>query len=446
MDALLQDLFTTEAMREVFAPRMRVQRMLDFEAALARAEARCGVIPAEAAELIGRACVAEDFDLDALGAAAVGGGNLAIPLVAALTARVAVESTEAAGYVHWGATSQDVIDTSLVLQLREALRRIGQQLMALAGCAAALADAHRGTVMAGRTLLQQALPVTFGLKAAGWLDALIRHQGRISSIRESALALQFGGAAGTLASLGESGPAVATALAEELQLALPALPWHAQRDRLCETATTLGLLTGSVGKIARDVALMMQTELGEVLEPGAPGKGGSSTMPHKRNPVGCTVAVAAATRVPGLVSTMLSAMLQEHERGAGGWHAEWDTLPEIVLLASGALAHMTTVLKDLEVHPLRMRENLDATHGLLMAEAVTMALAPRLGRGEAHRLVEAACRRAVEQKQPLLAVLVADAHVSALLTAAQLEQLLQPQAYLGSSHSFIDAVLKLHST
>ncbi|MFI4978812.1 MAG: 3-carboxy-cis,cis-muconate cycloisomerase [Nevskiales bacterium] len=446
MDALLQDLFTTEAMREVFAPRMRVQRMLDFEAALACAEARCGVIPAEAAEPIGRACVAEGFDLDALGTAAVGGGNLAIPLVAALTARVAVENKEAAGYVHWGATSQDVIDTGLVLQLREGLRHIGDQLVALAGCAAALADAHRGTVMAGRTLLQQALPVTFGLKAAGWLDALIRHQGRISAIRENDLALQFGGAAGTLASLGESGPAVAAALAQELQLMLPALPWHAQRDRLCEVATSLGLLTGSVGKIARDVALMMQTELGEALEPGAPGKGSSSTMPHKRNPVGCTVAVAAATRVPGLVSTMLSAMLQEHERGAGGWHAEWDTLPEIVLLASGALAHMTTVLKDLEVHPLRMRENLDATRGLLMAEAVTMALAPRLGRGEAHRLVEAACRLAVEQKQPLLAALVADTRVSALLTAAQLEQLLQPQAYLGSSQSFIDAVLKLHST
>lgn len=446
MDMLLERLFTTEPMRALFSVRSHIQRMLDFEAALARAEAQCRVISPTAAALIESCCVAETYDAPALAAAATGGGNLAIPLVAALSAKVAEQDRAAAGYVHWGATSQDVIDTALVLQLREAFTLIDHQLAELAQAAGALAETHRHTVMAGRTLLQQAVPVTFGLKAATWLDALTRHQQRLQQAAQRCLALQFGGAAGTLAALGDAGPAVAAALARELKLTLPDLPWHTQRDRLAELAVTLGLIVGTVGKIARDLSLMMQTELGEAAEPSAPGKGGSSTLPHKRNPIACGVALAAATRVPGLVATMLTAMVQEHERGLGGWHAEWDTLPEIVLLTAGALAQMTTAISALEVNPARMSANLDATSGLLMAEAVAMALAPKLGREEARRLLEQACRKAVGKGLPLRDILAAEPKLASLLTRPELDRLFEPDRYLGAADHFIAAVLRRHST
>ncbi|MFL6719149.1 MAG: 3-carboxy-cis,cis-muconate cycloisomerase, partial [Burkholderiaceae bacterium] len=330
-------------MRRVFSDLDAVQRMLDFEAALARAEAAHGVIPEAAVAAIVACCDAARLDMPALAQAAAAAGNLAIPLVRQLTAAVLRQDQEAGKYVHWGATSQDAIDTGLVLQLRDALDLLDADLRALADGLAALARQHRATIMIGRTWMQHALPTSLGLKLAGCLDAVLRHRQRLEELRGRALVLQFGGAAGTLASLGDQGLNVAATLAQQLGLALPDLPWHTQRDRVAEAATVMGLITGTLGKLARDLSLMMQTDVAEVAEPSAPGRGGSSTMPHKRNPVGCAVALSAAVRVPGLVSTMLSGMVQEHERALGGWQAEWDTLPDIALLTSGALRQMREV-------------------------------------------------------------------------------------------------------
>jgi len=439
---LTSSMFSTDAMQAVFAPRATLQRMLDFEAALARAEAACGVIPAAAAGPIARHCDAGRIELDELVRAAGGAGNLAIPLVKQLTRLVGQDDAEAAKYVHWGATSQDAIDTGLVLQLRDALALIDADLQRLCATLAALADSHRRTVMVGRTWMQHALPITFGLKAAGWLDGLLRHRQRLAELRGRALALQFGGAAGTLASLGDKGGKVAAALAADLGLQLPATPWHTQRDRVTEAGCMLGMLVGSLGKIARDISLQMQTEVGELAEPVAEGRGGSSTMPHKRNPVGCAAALTAATRVPGLVATMLTGMVQEHERALGGWQAEWDTLPEIAQLAAGALRQVHDVVAGLQVDAPRMRANLDATHGQIMAEAVTLALGAAIGRMAAHRLVERACRAAADSGRHLREVLKQDADVSAQLGAGEIDRLLDPTGYTGAADEFIDRVLQ----
>lgn len=438
---LLDPLFTTAAMRSVFSDRSRLQAMLDFEAALARALASAGMIPASAAVGIAAQCRAEHYDAAGLGQAAAAAGNPAIPLVRALTARVAEGDAAAAGYVHWGATSQDVMDTGLVLQLRLALEALQTDLDGFAGALAGLAERHRHSVLAGRTWLQQGPPVSFGLKAAGWLSAVERHRQRLAALHPGVLVLQFGGAVGTLASLGDRGLEVAAALARELELGLPALPWHTHRDNLGELAADLGLLTGTLGKIARDISLLMQTEVGEVLEPTAPGRGGSSTMPHKRNPVSCAVALSAAARVPGLVATMLGAMLQEHERGLGTWQAEWVTLPEICRLTAGALSEMYGATDGLDVRVQRMQDNLGITGGLLMAESVSTALAPELGRAEAHRLVAAACRRAAEGGRPLREVLAEEKTVSRLLPGAALDRLLDPAGYLGVAGELVDRVL-----
>src|SRR5262245_4395894 len=332
-----------------FSEDHRLQKMLDFEAALSRAEAKAGVIPTAAVPLVEAKCRAELFDFQALANAAASAGNLAIPMVQQLTALVATEDPEAARYVHWGATSQDAIDTGLVLQLRGAFDWMEPQLHALGDAIANLAERHRETPMVARTLLQQALPTTFGLKAAGWLDAVARHLVRLREIRGTDLTLQFGGAAGTLAALREKGPAVASALADELKLPQPNAPWHSHRDRLAEVAAVLGLLAGTLGKIARDVTLLMQTEVGEVREPSGNDRGRSSAMPHKHNPVGSVVALAAATRVAGLVSTMLTATILDHERGVGGWHAEWETLADIVTLTGGSLLQMSGIVSELQI-------------------------------------------------------------------------------------------------
>jgi 3-carboxy-cis,cis-muconate cycloisomerase len=335
--ALLDPLFGSAAISEVFSDAARLQRMLDFEAALALAEARCGVIPNAAADAIASKCKVELINTDALAGATVESANPAIPLVKQLTALVAKDNPDAAQFVHWGATSQDANDTGLVLQIREALKILEAELSALCSGLAELAQKHRSTPIAGRTLMQHALPTTFGVKVAAWLDGMNRHRDRFAHTRKRALVVQFGGAVGTLAALRNKGLQVAEALATELDLALPAMPWHTQRDRIAEVATTLGLCTGSLGKMARDISLHMQTEISEISEPAADGRGGSSTMPHKRNPVSAAIVLSAATRVPGLVSTMLSAMVQEDERGLGNWHAEWETLPEIFRLTARAL-------------------------------------------------------------------------------------------------------------
>ncbi len=434
-------LFTTDALRACFSEQARVQAMLDFERALATAQAKCGVIPAHAAAAIAPACDARRIDLDELAQRSVAAGNLAIPLVRQLTHAVEAADADAARRVHWGATSQDAIDTGMVLQLQRALPLVEADADALAHALAALAERYKATPMAGRTWLQHATPVTFGLKAAGWLAALERDRQRLAQLAPRLFVLQFGGAAGTLAALGERGLAVAQALADELGLALPDMPWHAQRDRFAEIAATLGILTGTLGKIARDLASLMQTEIAEAFEPAAEGKGGSSTLPHKRNPVGAALALAAATRVPGLVATMLAAMPQEHERGLGNWHAEWDTLPEIVLLAGGALRQVRGAIEGLEVDVDRMRANLDATRGLIFAEAVAMALAQRIGKPAAHQLVEACARTAAGQRRALRDVLAATPEVAAHLSAEQLDRLFDPQAATGLAGSLVDRVL-----
>jgi len=435
-------MFSTDAMQKVFSDAARIQRMLDFEAALARAEARVGVIPAAAVDAIAACCRADGIDLAALARAAGDAGNLAIPLVKQLTAEVEKRDEEASKYVHWGATSQDVIDTGTVLQLRDALGLIEQELVQLADAVALLAERYRDTPMVGRTWMQHALPITFGLKAAGWLDAVLRHQERLQTVRKRIAVLQFGGAAGTLASLGGKGLQVAEALAQELSLGLPDMPWHTQRDRMAEVAAVLGMLVGTFGKIARDIALQIQTDVAEVSEPMAPGRGGSSTMPHKRNPVGCAATLAVAVRVPGLVATMLSALVQEQERALGSWQAEWDTLPEIAQLTAGALRQMREVASGLTVDAPRMQANLQATRGLIMAEAVTLALGGKIGRMKAHELVEQASRAANDSKRHLRDVLAEEKRVTDHLSAQELDRLLDPARYTGEAAAFVDRVLQ----
>ncbi len=436
--------FTAAPMRAVFSDRGRLQGMLDFEAALARAEARTGVVPATAVAPIEAACRAELYDPLALAEAVATAGNSAIPLVKVLGRQVAAGDAEAERYVHLGATSQDAMDSGLVLQLRRALALLEQDLQRLAEVLADQAERHADTPLAGRTWLQHATPVTLGMKLAGLLGALTRHRQRLRELRPRLLVLQFGGASGTLAALGEQALPVAAALAEELGLALPEQPWHTQRDRLVEFASVLGLVAGSLGKFGRDVSLLMQTEAGEVFEPAGAGRGGSSTMPHKRNPVSSAVLIAAATRAPGLVSTLFAAMPQEHERSLGLWHAEWETLPELCCLVAGALQQAIGLLEGLEVDAQRMRRNLGLTHGLVLAEAVSIALARRIGREAAQHLVEQCCRRAVEQRRELRAVLGEEARVSAELSGDELDRLLDPAHYLGQARAWVERALAEH--
>jgi 3-carboxy-cis,cis-muconate cycloisomerase len=434
-------MLSSAAMRAACDDRETLQHMLDFEAALARAEAATGVIPASAAEPIARACKADGFDLADLAEAATRSGNLAIPLVKALTATVAQADAEPARYVHWGATSQDVIDTAAMLGLRAGIDALlGDIDRAIAGFAT-LARQHRSTAMVARTWLQHALPMPFGLKLAEYAAALHRSKLRLQRTRQETLALQFGGAAGTLAALGDKGLIVAEQLAQNLGLPLPDAPWHTHRDRFAEAASVLAILTGTCGKIARDVSLMMQTDVAEAFEPSGEGRGGSSTMPHKRNPVAAATALAAATMAPNLAATIFAAQVQDHERSAGPWHAEWPTLPTLLLVTSGALAAIVDIAEGLEVDVARMRANLDSTGGLIMAEAVTMALAEKLGKRDAHHLIEAASKKAVAEKKHLRDILADDSQVTALLGGDGLAKLFEPMAYQGASQALIDRLL-----
>ena len=439
---LFDALFRSEEVEKALSDQAGLQGMLDFERALARAEARAGVIPAPAANIIGEKCKSELFEVGALAQAAKLAGNVAIPLIKELTDLVAATDKDAARYVHWGATSQDAIDTGLVLQLREALRFVTIDLDRLIEALAELATMHRSTLMVARTWMQQALPSTFGFTVAGWLDAVSRARARLREVEQRALVLQFGGAVGTLAALGSKGQEVARNLGAELHLPVPNMPWHAHRDRLAELASALGICAGTLGKISRDISLHAQTEVAEVFEPAAEGRGGSSTMPHKRNPVTCATVLEASLRVPGLVSTMLTAMVQEHERGLGGWHAEWETLPEIVSLTAGALHHLTEIVPRLEVDAAKMRENLELTHGLIYAEAVTMALAKKVGRSQAHELIEVACRQAQSEKRHLREVLTKQDAVKGRLSTGELDDLFDPRKYLGAAESVVDIVVK----
>jgi 3-carboxy-cis,cis-muconate cycloisomerase len=441
LSPLLAPMLSSAAMRAVCDDAACLQNMLDFEAALARAEAAIGVIPDSAASPIASACRAESFDLTALAEAATRSGNLAIPLVKALTAHVGKSDADAARYVHWGATSQDVIDTGAMLGLRAAIEvLLGDIDRAVAGFAK-LARQHRTTAVVARTWLQHALPMPFGLKLAEYAAALHRSRKRLQRLRSETLALQFGGAAGTLAALGDKGLPVAEKLAELLKLPLPDAPWHTHRDRIAEAASVCAILAGTCGKIARDISLMMQTDVAEAFEPSGEGRGGSSTMPHKRNPVAAASALAAATMAPNLAATIFAAQVQEHERSAGPWHAEWPTLPTLLLVTSGALAAIVDIAEGLEVDAARMRANLEATGGLIMAEAVTMALAEKIGKSDAHHLIEAASKKAVAGKKHLRDILTADSKVTAHLDAGKLAKLFDPMAYQGASQALIDRLL-----
>jgi 3-carboxy-cis,cis-muconate cycloisomerase len=408
---LFAPITTTDELIAATSDRAWIQAMLDAEAALAHAEAALGVIPAAAAAAIAAACDASAFDAGRLGRAGRAGGNPVIPLVAALTERVA---PDARTWVHWGATSQDILDTAAVLIAARCLSVIDQHLTGLADACAALAEEHRSTLMLGRTLLQPALPITFGLKAAGWMVAVLDTRRSLTGAGDR-LAAQLGGAAGTLASLGDRGPEVATAFAARLGLGVPVLPWHAARQRMAELACSLGIVAGTAAKISMDVALLMQAEVGEALEPAGPGRGGSSTMPHKRNPVGAAAVDAAARRAHALVPVMLGALVAQHERALGGWHAEWETLSELLTLAGGAAARTAETVSGLEIHPEVMAANLARTPAV-MTERVVFALAPELGR-------EAATAAALAQE---------DAEMP------------DPAGYLGATNTWIDRALALY--
>lgn len=434
-------LFSFAELERALSDSSRVRRILEFEAALAKAEARAGIIPEGCARSIAEHCQTEHFDLMAVAEQTALAGNIAIPLIKMLTEAVAQKDKDAARFVHWGATSQDAIDTGFVLQQRDVCDLVSKDLARLTESLVALASAHRSTVMVARTWMQQALPTTFGMVVAGWLDALLRDRQRLMEIRPRVLTLQFGGAVGTLASLRDAGAAVAQALSAELKLNLPLIPWHTQRDRMAETATFFGLLTGTLGKIARDISLHSQTEVAELFEPAIQGRGGSSTMPHKRNPVTCATVLAAAARVPALVGTMLATMPQEQQRGLGGWHAEWETLTEILRLSGGALYNLSEMFPGLEVDPRRMQQNLEATNGLIFAEAVSMALADRMGKIPAHLLIETACQKARSENRALKDILLEETRLRGYLAPADLKSLFEPRNYLGKAEEFVAGVI-----
>jgi len=434
---LFRDAFGTPAMRAIFEDRALVVRYVEVEVALARAQGRCGVIPAEAAKEIALHSRAEALDLDLLRSETEIVGYPILPLVQQL----AKMCGQAGRYLHWGATTQDIMDTAVVLQLREAFVLIDEELGALRGILVRQARRYRNTPMAGRTHLQHALPITFGYKLAIWLAMLDRHAERLAQLRPRVLVGEFGGAAGTLASLGERGLEVQKLLMEELKLGVPVATWHVARDGLAEAVNFLGLLTGSLGKIAFDIMLMASTEVGEVSEPFVKGRGASSTMPQKRNPISSELILAASKAVRQHAGLMLDAMVQDFERATGPWHAEWIAIPASFVLTSGALHQAKFMLDGLIVDEARMRRNLDMTSGLIVAEAVMMGLAPHLGRNEAHDLVYDACRAVNEKGGSLADALAAMPEVSSRLDRKSIDRLTDPVNYLGAAPEMVDRVL-----
>jgi 3-carboxy-cis,cis-muconate cycloisomerase len=424
---LIGSLATTAALAEVFSDRSILQAMLDFEAALARAEASAGIIPARAADAIAAAATAEGLDAAAIAREARDSATVVIPFVKALTARVQASHGASARFVHFGATSQDVADTAMVLIVGRARAVLAADHERLVRILRELSDRHAATVMVGRTLLQPAPPITFGLKAARWAASLGRAWSRFAAACDEAAVLQCGGAAGTLAALGDRGLTVAQAMAESLALRVPDAPWHAERDRLAAVVTSAGIYAGALGKIARDVSLLMQDEVGEVSEKG----GGSSTMPQKRNPSGCAVALAAAVRVPSLVAAYLAAEVQEHERAVGGWHAEWPALADALQTTGSALSAMTEAFGELTVHDDRMRANIERTNGSIFAERVVMLLAPGLGRETATGLVSDALARSRETGRSFREVLLSMPDVTHVIPRAVLERIDVAEDYLG---------------
>ena len=435
---VFRDIFSTEVMRTVFSDENRVQKYLDFEAALARSQARLGIIPKEAAEEICRHCRLAEIDFAKLKAQTERIGYPVLPLVQQL---VALCRDGLGEWCHWGATTQDITDTATVMQIREALILIERHLDGIVGALAALARKYRDTPMAGRSNLQQAVPITFGYKVATLLAAFERHRNRLNELRPRVLIGEFGGAAGTLSSLGGRGFATQAELMKELKLAVPAIAWHTVRDTIAEVGCFLGLITGTCGKVALDVKLLMQTEVEEIYEPFHEGRGSSSTMPQKRNPISSVYITALTAVVRQQVAALLEAMVEDHERATGPWEIEWIVLPEIFCLAAGALAQTEFVLKGLQVDEKKMRANLDLTKGLIVSEAVMMGLGPYLGRQYAHDLVYEICRQVVATGRPLVELLAENAEIAKHLDRRALEKLCDPANYLGEAGAMVDRVL-----
>lgn len=435
-----RDQFCTPAMRAVFADTARIGAWLEAEVALAQAQAGLGLIPTEAADEITRVARVDALDMAAMKADYDISGVAIIPLVKHLGALC---SDDTRRWLHWGATTQDILDTGFTLQIRDALALVEGDLDGVIRALAMLASRHRDTVMAGRSFQQQAVPITFGYKTAVWLDELLRHRARLPALRERVLVGQFGGAVGTLATLGDEGLAVRAAMMQALGLGEAAITWHTARDRWAELVHWLAMVGATLGKIATEITLLMRSEVGELREPFIKGRGGSSTMPQKRNPVASPQIIALARRLRDLPGGQLDAMVQEHERGAGAIPIEWAVVPEAFLLLSGALAHALPLLQGLEVDTTRMRANLDADGGLAMSEAVMMGLAPHIGRGAAHSIVTAAAQQAVKHGTTLRAALLDVPQVTAHLDTEALDHLLAPGNYTGSAGAMVDAVLKL---
>ena len=434
---LFRDAFGTPLMREVFSDHTLIARYAEVEIALASAEARCGVIPAEAAEEIARRTDVSALDFDLLRRETEVVGYPILPLVH----QMVKQCGEAGRYVHWGATTQDIMDTAVILQVRDGLRIIEEDIAELRCILADLSLRYRDTPMAGRTHLQHALPVTFGYKTAIWLAMFDRHAERLEQLKPRVLVGEFAGAAGTLASLGDKGFEVQTALCEELGLGVPVSTWHVARDGLAEVVNFLGLVTGSLGKIALDVMIMAATEFGEVYEPFVKGRGASSTMPQKRNPISSELMLAASKGVRQHAGLMLDAMVQDFERATGPWHAEWMAIPESFVLTAGALHQAKFALGGLIVDEAKMAENLDLSRGLIVAEAVMMALAPQIGRQQAHDAVYDACRRVNETGGTLAEGLAADPEVAGRIDRAAIDRLATPGNYLGLAPKMVDRVL-----
>jgi len=433
---LIDSLATTGPLADLFSDESLLQAMLDFEAALARAEARAGIVPKSAADAIRAAAKAGNFDTGVLAQETLRAGTPGIPLSKALTAKVQAANADAARFVHWGATSQDVADTALVLLLKRAQAILARDLGRLETALRRMSDEHQNTVMLGRTLLQAAPPVTFGLKAAGWLGAIRRSRARLEASFAETLILQFGGASGTLAALGEKGLDVGRAMAEELGLGFPDAPWHTHRDRLGALVAACGVLTASLGKMARDISLLTQSEVAEAEELGGEGRGGSSTMPQKRNPIASVVTLAAANRVPGLVASFLSGMVQEHERGVGGWQAEWPTVAAVIQATGLAAASMAEAAEGLDINRARMRDNIDATSGVIFSEKASMLLAEQIGRDAAHKLMQEAVRKSESEKRTLAEVLGEMPEAAKVLDKKAIRDLETPEKYLGVAGDF----------
>jgi 3-carboxy-cis,cis-muconate cycloisomerase len=430
-------LYGTNEMREIFSDRAQLQCMLDVEAALARAEAKLGLVPLDVAEAITVAARVEKVRLDRI---AESTRMVGYPVVGVVKELGRAAGEEAARYIHLGATTQDILDTALVLQMRRACGNLRRDLLALARKLAEQAVRYRNTPMAGRTHLQHAVPITFGLKCAVWAAPLVTHIERLDTAMRRTFVVEFGGAAGTLASLGANGIAVVEALAQELGLGIPDLPWHVVRDGVAEMVAFLGLVCGTVAKFALDITLLTQTEVAEVFEPHETGRGGSSTMPQKRNPIASEYILAAARSVHTLIPLMLGAMVQDHERGTGPWQVEPLVIPQCFVLTAGALAHARAIAEGMTVNVERMRRNLTATGGLIMAEAVAAALTPALGRAAAEEALTRACDHASAEGRTLGETLRDDPTLRPHLSDAVLERLMDPASYLGSAGAFVDRV------